>query len=131
MRQSEQSRRIPDLIKERSNSILKTRGTSEFFGIADEREGHAIALKFTTSLGAHRAIHYHDILSPIDYNGTTEITLSTTRLKIIITGRNLDNLFDHIIQHQVKWIREPQSSFSVISDNGEVEVSLIRFEEVH
>ena len=62
MRQSEANKSIPNLIKERSNPILKTRGKSEFCGIAEEREGNVIALKFMTSLGEQKAIHYHDII---------------------------------------------------------------------
>lgn len=127
MHQSEQSRRIPTLIKEGHNSILKSRGSNPFYGVADEKEGNVIALKFISELGVQRAIHYHDILSPMDYNGDNEIILSTTRLKIIIRGQNLDNLFDHIIQHQVKWLKEPQDSFIEVDEN-EVEISSISFE---
>ena len=128
MRQSELNRSIPNLIKERSNPILKTRGTSEFYGIAEEREGNVIALKFITSLGEQKAIHYHDIISPMDYNGDSEIRLMTTRVTVIIKGRNLDSLFDYIIQHQVKWIREPENSFQHGLKEDDLEITSIRFE---
>lgn len=127
MHQSEQNRRIPTLIKEGHNSILKSRGNNPFFGIADENAGNAIALKFIFQLGEQRAIHYHDILSPMDYNGDNEIILSTTRSKIIINGKNLDKLFDYIIQHRVLFLKEPQDSFIEVSE-GEVEISSIRFD---
>lgn len=130
MRQSELNRSIPNLIKERSNPILKTRGTSEFYGIAEEREGNVIALKFITSLGEQKAIHYHDIISPMDYNGDSEITLFTSRLSVTIKGKNLNGLFDHIIQHQVKWIKEPQGSFPINRDGEEAEIDWIRFEDL-
>lgn len=129
MHQSEQNRTIPTLIKERKNSILQSRGTSAFFGVADRNEGHVLALKFITAQGEQKAIHYHDILSPMDYNGANKITLSTTRLSIIIQGKNLDDLFDHIIQHQVKWLKEPDTSFSDIAE-GEVEITAIQFETI-
>lgn len=128
MRQSELNRSIPSLIKERSNPILKTRGTSEFYGIAEEREGNVIALKFITSLGEQKAIHYHDIVSPMDYNGDSEIRLMTTRVTVIIKGRNLDGLFDHIIQHQVKWVREPENSFTQGLKEDDLEITSIGFE---
>jgi hypothetical protein len=127
--QSEQSRSIPTLIRERNSSILKSRGTSVFFGIADRNEGNVIALKFISELGEQKAIHYHDIISPMDYDGSSEITLSTSRISITINGRNLDDLFDHIIQHEVKWIREPQGSFTAVEEEG-VEVTSIRFESL-
>ena len=128
MHQSEQSRDLPTLIKSQRSPILKSRGNNEFFGIADNREGNAISLKFITALGEQKAIHYHDILSPMDYDGECEIILSTTRLTITIKGNNLDDLFDHIIQHQVKWIKEPDQSFSDKRE-GDVEITSIRFEE--
>ncbi len=127
MHQSEQNRSIPTLIKQGQNSILKSRGNNPFFGISDEKEGNVIALKFITELGEQKAIHYHDILSPMDYNGDNEITLSTLRLKIIINGKNLDNLFDYIVQHRVKELKEPQNSFADIGEE-EVEITAIRFE---
>lgn len=128
MRQSELNRSIPNLIKERSNPILKTRGTSEFYGIAEEREGNVIALKFITSLGEQKAIHYHDIISPMDYNGDSEIRLMTLRVTVIINGRNLDSLFDYIIQHQVKWVKEPENSFTQGLKEDALEITSIRFE---
>jgi hypothetical protein len=45
MPQSELNRSIPTLIKERKNSILQSRGTSQFYGVADRNEGQALALK--------------------------------------------------------------------------------------
>ncbi|MEZ4991929.1 MAG: hypothetical protein R2824_16020 [Saprospiraceae bacterium] len=128
MHQSEQSRnRSLQILRDKKSSVLKSRGDSEFFGYADKNEGNVIALKFITTLGEQKAIHYHDIVSPMDYNGETEIRLSTTRLAIIINGKNLDDLFDHIIQHQVKWVKEPDNDFPMIGES-EVEISYIRFE---
>ena len=129
MHQSEQSRSIPQLIKNRERPILKSRGDNLFYGFADEKEGNVIALKFVTALGEQKAIHYHDILSPMDYNGDSEIRLATTRLNITIKGKNLNNLFDHIIQHRVMWIQEPQHSF-LQAEEGGVEVTEIWFEMV-
>lgn len=127
MHQSEQSRDLPTLIKSQRSPILKSRGNNEFYGIADNREGNAISLKFITALGEQKAIHYHDILSPMDYDGESKIILSTTRLTVSIKGNNLDDLFDHIIQHQVKWIKEPDGSFVHIEDKEPL-VEEIRFE---
>ena len=127
MHRSEQSNSIPSLIKRESSAALKYRGNNEFYGIADARECNAIALKFVTSIGEQKAIHYHDIISPMDFNGTNSITLMTTRMVVTIRGGHLEKLFDHIIQHQVLWIKEPQSSFST-SEGKDVYVSSIDFE---
>ncbi|GAB5552873.1 MAG: hypothetical protein Sapg2KO_24640 [Saprospiraceae bacterium] len=127
MHQQEENRKIPTLLDRPGNSILKSRGRSDFFGISDERAGNVLALKLISSVGTQKAVHYHDILSPMDFDGTSEIVLLTSAIKIIINGRNLDKLFDYIIQHRVMWVKEPQDSFSDVEEK-EVEISSIRFE---
>lgn len=107
---------------------MKSRGKSQFFGISDERAGNALALKLVSAQGTQRAIHYHDIISPMDFNGDSEIILLTTSLKVKIVGHNLEKLFDYIIQHRVMWMKEPQDSFTYVADE-ELEITSIRFEE--
>jgi len=128
MHQAEENRRIPTLLEQGHNSILKSRGKSQFFGISDERAGNALALKLVSAQGTQRAIHYHDIISPMDFNGDSEIILLTTSLKVKIVGHNLEKLFDYIIQHRVMWMKEPQDSFTYVADE-ELEITSIRFEE--
>ena len=128
MHQAEENRRIPTLLEKGHSSILKSRGKSQYFGISDERAGNVLALKLVAQSGTQRAIHYHDIISPMDFNGDSQIVLFTTAIKIIINGRNLEKLFDYIIQHRVMWLKEPQESFIQIPGD-EVEVSDISFEE--
>ena len=128
MHQSEENKRIPTLLENSKNSILKSRGKSPFFGISDERTGYVLALKVVSATGTQRAVHYHDLVSPMDFDGNAEITLSTTALKIIIKGHNLEKLFDYIIQHRVLWMKEPEESFVEIEE-GAVEINTIHFEE--
>ena len=128
MYQSEENKRIPTLLENPRNGILKSRGKSVFFGISDERTGNILALKLVSSMGRQRAVHYHDIISPMDFDGESEIILMTTAIKIIIKGHNLGKLFDYIIQHRVMWVKEPQESFTEVDEN-EVEISSIRFED--
>ena len=128
MPQQEENKRIPTLLDQPRNPILKSRGKSMFFGISDERTGNVLALKLVSSSGTQKAVHYHDIHSPMDFNGESEIILLTTALKITIKGRNLEQLFDYIIQHRVLWIKEPQDSFAV-PEESEVEINTIHFEE--
>jgi len=132
MHQSEQSNSsIPEFLryKQGPSSALKALGNNPFYGLAHERDGMAVALKFTTALGEQKAVHYHDLVSPMEYNGDTEIQLCTTRIQVIIVGKNLQQLFDNIIQHRVVWIKEPDSSFTDVKD-GDVEVSSIRFDTI-
>ncbi len=128
MHQSEQSS-IPSLIKRDASPALKYRGNSQFFGLIDPKEGSAIALKFVTLTGAQKALAYHDIVSPMDFDGAATITLITPRIVVTIKGQNLEKLFDHIIQHQVLWIKEPQGSFAEINDK-EVQIKSLSFDLV-
>jgi hypothetical protein len=127
MYQQESDRTIPSIMKDHSPA-LKSRGNSQFYGLSNERE-LAITLKVITANGSQKAMHYHDIISPMDYNGDSEIILCTTRLKVVITGRNLDILFDYIIQHRVMWLKEPEESFSLTDDN-DAEIEAVRFEDL-
>jgi hypothetical protein len=128
MHQSERSKSsIPHLIRDKKTPILRSRGNSVYFGVTD-RGTTSITLKFITSTGQQRAINYHDILSPMDYDGESEILLRTRLLEVCIKGRNLEDLFDEIIQHRVMWISEPQSSFAN-DDAEQPEVTSIRFED--
>lgn len=128
MHQQEPNKTIPTLLDQPRGSILKSRGKSPYYGISDERTGNVLALKIVSSVGLQRAIHYHDIISPMDFNGESEIILLTSSLKVIINGHNLERLFDYIIQHRVMWIKEPQDSFVAVEEK-DVEISSIRFEE--
>lgn len=130
MHPSERNRIVPKILKERNKeSAIKTRGNSPFYGITDKESNMAVAIKFVAANGEQKAIHYHDIVSPIDFDGNSRIMLLTPRVSILILGHNLNELFDYIIQHRVNWIEEPQESFDFLG-NESLKVSEIRFEEV-
>ena len=126
----EPNRNIPKLLKQKTSSPLKSRGASEFYGLTDKEASMAVALKFVTQSGEQKAIHYHDIISPIEFDGSSKIVLYTSRLSITITGKHLEELFDFIIQHRVKWVVEPQDSFGDVGE-GVVEIERINFDMVN
>lgn len=127
MSQSDQNKVIPKLLQQKSNSVLKSRGESPFFGLTDGESNMAVSMKLILENGEQKAIHYHDIVSPIEYDGNSKITLLTPRITIIIEGRNLDDLFDYIIQHRVKWVSEGEETFAIASTN-KLGVYQIKFE---
>lgn len=129
MYQSEQNRSsIPQLIKEKKSLVLKSRGNNAYYGTTD-KQSVAISLKIITAKGQQRAIHYHDIISPMDFEGESEIILTTSRMTITIKGKNLDDLFDEIIQHRVMWVKELSNSFATNNNNDPV-IETIQFEEM-
>ena len=130
MSQLEQNKDIPRLISQGLDTVRKSRSVNPFFGITNERAGipeNAIALKFITATGEQKALHYHDIISPLDYDGVEKITLSTVGMKVTIAGNFLEELFDYILEHRVKWITEPQTSFEEIEE-GKPRITGITFE---
>jgi hypothetical protein len=127
--QEQSNDEVTNLFRGQDN-IRKARGNNPFFGITVERAGipeNAIALKFISSDGEQRAIHYHDILSPMAFDGVSKISIATPRLSITIEGEDLGELFDYIIEHRVKWISEPQSSFVEVEE-GKPSVKALTFE---
>lgn len=129
MHPSERNRIVPQILKDRNKeSSIKVRGNSPYYGITDKESNMAVAIKFVAANGEQKAIHYHDIVSPIEYDGNSRIVLLTPRISILILGQNLNDLFDYIIQHRVQWIEEPQESFGALG-NESLKVSEIRFEE--
>lgn len=126
----EQNREVHKIFSQGLDTTRKSRSTNPFFGITSERAGipeNAIALKLIAASGEQKAVHYHDIISPLDYDGIGKIILSTLGLKITIEGSDLEELFDYIIEHRVKWITEPQSSFEEVEE-GKPKISGISFE---
>ncbi|WP_143092748.1 hypothetical protein [Arsenicibacter rosenii] len=97
------------------------------FGLAPNH-GTAYGFKMLFSDDKIAAIYYHDLVSPVSYDpaGIIDIHLSTRTIRI--TGRNLKGLFEHFFDNRVLWVKEPDSLFSLASDN-QAEIETIRIEE--
>ena len=98
-----------------------------FYGVTKTKAGDpeiTIALKLIMADGSQLVVQYHELISPMRYDGATTIKLSTLTLEIIITGKNLDNLIDYLAEHRLMWIKEPDSDF-VEKREGEVEIKSI------
>jgi len=131
MYQQEQSKELPKLVTKGLDEVRKSRGNNPYFGVTNSRSGipeNSIALKLISASGEQKALHYHDILSPLDYDGIGKISIATLKLKVVIEGENLEELFDYILEHRVKWISEAQSSFEEVED-GKPIITTIEFED--
>ncbi len=130
MHQSEQNKTaISQIIAKKKSPALKSRGTSPFFGTTVKEE-ISVSLKLIDATGGQKAFHYHDLQSPMEFDGTSEIAISTSRLSIKIFGKNLNELFDGIIQHRVMWIKELSNSFHFQQEAKEPVVEGILIEEL-
>jgi len=98
-----------------------------FYGVTKSTNGTpdiSIAFKITKASGEQIIIQYHELISPMLFDGATTITLNTLSLKIIIKGKHLEPLIDYLAEHRLMWIKEPDSDFMQVKE-GEVVVGAI------
>lgn len=99
-----------------------------FFGLA-HNQTTPLGFKIFFAAGKIAAIHYHDLISPFEFDGACNIKLKTPALELKITGKNLSILFDHLFENRVAWIKEPDTSFAQVSE-GQPEIEAITLEPV-
>lgn len=97
-----------------------------FFGLA-HNQANPVGFQITFAAGNVAAIYYHDIISPLEYDGSGIIKISTPSIDIKITGKNLGVLFDFLFESRVAWIKEPDSSF-VQPGEDQPEIESIKLE---
>lgn len=103
----------------------------KFYGVTKTQAGDAeisLALKILKEDGEQLVIQYHEFISPMRFDGATEIRLSTLYLSIKITGKNLGILLDYLAEHRLVWVKEPDSDFIEVAE-GEVEISEIEVKD--
>ena len=96
-----------------------------FYGVTQTKSGQAeisLALKVIKANGEQLIVQYHELISPMHFNGADKIELSTSSLKITISGKNLGDLIDYLAEHRLVWVKEPDSDFIKVEE-GEVEIN--------
>ena len=129
-------RNIPTLINRKNQpyvkpSVIRPSDNYTFYGVTKTKAGEAeisLALKIILENGSQLIVHYHEINSPMRYDGATTIELNTSALSIIITGKNLADLIDYLAEHRLVWIKEPDSDFIQVANN-EPEIEKIEVKE--
>ena len=133
--QKDDKKPIGKLIQDRKPKYLDKRiRISEdfhFYGITKTQAGNpeiTIALKIILADGSQLIIQYHELISPMRFDGASTIKLSTLTLELIIKGKNIGNLLDYLAEHRLMWIKEPDSDFTQLKE-GEVEIEKIEVKE--
>ena len=89
-----------------------------------------VGFKILFGDGRVAGIQYHDIISPLEYDGAGLITLRTRGAVISIKGKNLSGLFDFLLQNRVSLLREPDSSFMQgPEDQAEIETITLELKD--
>jgi hypothetical protein len=103
----------------------------KFYGVTKTQAGNAeiaISLKINLKDGQQLVIQYHELISPMRYDGVSTIKLSTSHLSVEIKGKNLSPLLDYLAEHRLMWIKEPESDWGEVGD-GEVKIEAIVISE--
>jgi len=109
----------------------------KFYGITQARTGRnetTMAFKIIQSSLEQLVIPYHDIATPIKFDGKNTIEMSASTLHITIEGQGLEILLDYIIEHRLMWVKEPENSsdtFLSNDDNGEIIITSIDVRVIH
>jgi hypothetical protein len=131
--QKEDRKPIGKIIQEKksrtsfTDSRIRISKDFTFYGITQTKGGDpeiSLGLKIIKANGEQYIIQYHELISPIHYDGATTIKLLTPSISITITGKNLDDVIDYLAEHRLMWIKEPDSDFVEVKE-GEVEISSI------
>ena len=128
-------KKIPTLLERKNKyskpSSIRPSDNFTFYGITKTKGGDAeisLALKLIMENGSQLIIQYHELNSPMKYDGATTIELATTTLSITITGKRLDDIIDYLAEHRLVWIKEPDSDFTEIEE-AEAEIEKIEVKE--
>lgn len=129
-------REIPTLLSKKKEgyskrSAIRPSENFTFYGITKTKGGDAeisLALKLIMENGSQYIIQYHEINSPMKYDGATTIELNTPTLSITISGKRLDDIIDYLAEHRLVWIKEPDSDFTETNE-AEPEIEKITIEE--
>lgn len=92
-----------------------------YYGITISKSGvlpQSLALKIILQDGSQQAINYHEFISPLKFNGKTEIELQTSSIKVKIIGNHLEKLFDYILENAVVWIENKGESINIYDIKG-------------
>ena len=100
---------IPTLLDRKKNqyskpSSIRPSDNFTFYGVTKTKGGEAeisLALKLIMENGSQLIIQYHEINSPMKYDGATTIELNTSTLSITITGKRLDDIIDYLAEHRL------------------------------
>jgi len=131
--QKEDRKPIGRILQEKkgfTDSRIRISKDFTFYGVTQTKAGEpeiSISFKIIKADGRQLIIQYHELISPMEFDGANEIVLSTLNMKITIKGKNLSNIIDYLSEHRLMWIKEPDSDFVHVKE-GEVEVESITIE---
>ena len=99
-----------------------------FYGVTFDQAGRhpiSLAIDFFMNDGNRIGIFNMEIASPVlfDLGGEVKpqsIILRTSFYEILIEGRNLQKVYEYILEQRLVWIKEPDNSFIAENDSDTV-----------
>lgn len=108
-------------------AIQDAEADSYFFTVEKQQGATALMLDFEFENGNRLALPYSGLMKVV-YNRSTGITLEWGSEHITVTGRNLGELYGHLVKHRVNRVREAGDGFSS-RDSSELVVQEIKREK--
>ena len=121
------------LTKGSSESNIRPSKDFECFGITKKVKGvseHALSLKLILKNGSCNYYFYHELLSPIAFNGSDEIEILTHQSLIKIQGNELQDLAEYLAEHRVVWVKENASMFRENAEKEKAAINSISIQPV-
>lgn len=119
------------MVEQIKPTIIRPSEKFTLYGVTKSKAGIpevSLAIKFIMEDGSQFAVLYHEIISPMKFDGATKIELQTSTLSVKINGSKLQSIFDYLMEYRLVWIKEPDSSMIEVKD-GEAEITSIDIED--
>lgn len=137
---SEDNRKTPKLVQsDRTNKIIKRTiqekevevetGQNQirnsidkkpFYGYVPEKKEMSLAIDITTNDGNNIGLEYHKISSWFNFNQSGTISFQADRHEIKIEGRNLQPIYEYLLEHRLVWIAGKLNEMEKFPENETV-----------
>ncbi|MEL6847889.1 MAG: hypothetical protein AAFP92_05200 [Bacteroidota bacterium] len=102
----------------------------KYYGYTFDQAGRhpiSLAIDFMLKDGSRFGVFYIEIQSPVQLdlgngNSGQKILLNTASIEIFIEGKNLNAVYEYIIEQRLVWIKENDQSFPM---NDDIEIDSI------
>ena len=104
------------LATHQQGEVIRKSKDRTFFGYTYEKQGThplSLAIDIRTKDGNRSATFFHEISSPIIFDPSGSICFKTSSQEIKIEGRNLEFIYELLMEHRLVWIKEMDDSFPV------------------
>lgn len=109
------------------NRLQKDVKASKFFALTKQKDERAIALNCVFSDGTQKAFMYA-YMSSYNFDPSIGIEIISTDGSITIKGRNLQPIYDGLLRHKIRWVKQFLNEIEDDTPEDECFVNFIDFQ---